>query len=145
MSNHFDSVIKKYITEADAYTPLTTSTEKNAATALNQAPPALKDAASVITKTLTPNKPFDQMSPVEQLQAVVDPKHPVNDITKVNLTPELTDHLKKIGMTIGKTNSSQEPTTSSENQTGGTNTPQGSVTAGNTYGAGSGNQPSVQP
>jgi len=142
MSNHFDAILRKYISEATGLTP---SDIQRSEAQLNSSPDGVKKAAEAAVQALTPNKPFDKMTPVEQLQAVIDPKHPVNDITKVNLTPELDDHLKKIGITIGKNSSSQEPSTSSENQTGGTNTPQGSVTAGNTYGSGSGNQPTVQP
>lgn len=98
MSNQFDKIIKKFLTE-DAL--------DNAATALKQATgsqantPAgalqgLAKAAEAEANKINPNMP---KTPVEQLQALVDPANKnVTHVNQVQLTPEIKKHLQDIGL-----------------------------------------------
>jgi hypothetical protein len=138
MSKHFETVLRKYISEAigqDVTSPLTPADIANSEKQLNTASPAVKKAAQTAAQALTPAKPFEQMSPVEQLQSIIDPTHPENDISKVSLTPELDEHLKKVGINIGNPSNSQTTPSASQEKAGSVQTNPQSVEGGTTYGS----------
>jgi hypothetical protein len=125
--NKFDNIIEKFLTEnqLDSAAQQATSAEKSSGQNITTGGGAFNAAADLLKKqadTIAPNQP---KTPVQQLQALVDPENKtVTDFKQIKLTPELEKHLENIGFvqpkqntqTTGTNPSQQNPVNPNPNQ-----------------------------
>jgi hypothetical protein len=98
MNNKFNNIIKKFLTEdnfdnvANALKQATGSQASTPAGALQ----GLAKAAQAEANKINPNAP---KTPVEQLQALVDPANKnVTHLNQIQLTPDIKTHLQSVGL-----------------------------------------------
>lgn len=98
MNNKFNNIIKKFLTEENfdnVANALKQATGTNATTGAGALAGAAK-ALDAEAKKINPNMP---KTPVEQLQALVDPTNKnVTHFNQIQLTPELKTHLQDVGL-----------------------------------------------
>jgi hypothetical protein len=110
MNTKFDNILKKYLKENldNAATAVKSAEGSSLATPAG----ALKTTSDLLKKEAEKVNPNMPKTPVEQLQALVDPENKnVTHVNQVKLTPELEKHLKDVGLVSSKTN--EQPKTSS--------------------------------
>jgi hypothetical protein len=103
MSKHFDSVIKKFLTEADAVETAANAAKTAAGSSGTTGAGALETASKILdveAKKINPNMP---KTPVEKLQALVDPANKnVTHVNQIELPNDIKKHLEDIGLLSGE-------------------------------------------